>query len=230
MKNITLLLLSSFIILVSCSKGSNDGDGDGKTPTKVSLVFPENNKKCTEGNVINPLESTVTFQWNASQNTDSYEVNLKNLDTKTTATIVSQTNSATIRLQRGTAYEWFVISKSNLSTSSATSDTWRFYNQGQGVQNYAPFPAEAVAPTRGKLLNTAGTISLEWKGADVDNDIENFEVFFGTTAVPTTSLGKTQQSKISATVTATKTYYWSVKTTDKAGNSSNSEVFDFKVK
>ena len=223
------ILLCTVLLLCSCSKaGGDDAEGKGGTPTEARLVFPDNNRECTEGILVNNAESTIGFQWEASENTDSYELNIRNITSNTTMQTESQTNGATVTLERGAGYEWFVVSKN--ADATATSEKWKFYNQGDGEQNYAPFPAEAVSPTRGKTLDTGGNISLQWSATDVDNDIVTYEVFFDTATNPTTSLGTVQQSSLSVTVITGQTYYWVVKVTDIAGNSSRSEVFDFRVR
>lgn len=217
--------------LTSCPGGKDRPDDIDPTgvPSKATLVFPDKNLECTEGTVVNDIQSTVIFQWQASSNTDSYEVNLKNLDTNTSTTTNSNTNEVSITLDRNTPYEWFVISKSNGNDATANSDIWRFYNQGAGVTNYAPFPASVVSPTRGQTLSSAGTVNLEWQGNDVDNDLVEFEVFFGTSSDPTVSVGVTVQSSMSTTTSTGQTYYWRVISKDDFGNTSESEIFDFKV-
>jgi hypothetical protein len=215
--------------LISCRKKNNPDPISQGDPSAATLVFPDNNLECTEGTVVNDTQSTVIFQWQASANTSSYEVNLKNLNTTSSSSINSNTNEASITLERGVPYEWFVVSKSNGSNATAQSDTWRFYNAGGSTANYAPFPASALSPTRGQTVSASGSIDLEWEGNDVDNDLTEFEVFFGTTNDPITSLGTTAQSSISATISSGTTYYWRVISKDAAGNSSESDVFDFKV-
>lgn len=226
-----LTAILTIATLTSCPGGKDnpeDIDPAG-APSKATLVFPDKNQECTEGTVLNDTQSTVVFQWQASSNTDSYEVNLKNLDTNASTTTSSNTNEASITLVRNTPYEWFVVSKSNGNDATANSDIWRFYNQGEGVTNYAPFPASVMSPTRGQTVSSTGTINLEWKGNDVDNDLVEFEVFYGTSNDPTVSLGTTAQSSMSVTTSSGQTYYWRVISKDDFGNTSESEIFDFKV-
>ena len=234
MRNIKKIIGVLFIVTVfiACKKG-DDSSGDEQQnpddPTAANLVFPENNTECIEGTVVNDLESSIKFQWEASSNTDTYDVNIRNLDLNVATTISANTNEVQVTLLQNTPYEWFVVSKVNEETTTAESEKWRFYNAGNGVENYAPFPAEAVSPTRGQTVSAAGTITLEWSGNDVDNDIEEFEVLFGTSKDPTISLATTSQSSTTVNINSGQTYYWRVITKDEAGNRSQSEVFDFKV-
>lgn len=230
-----IVFLSSLVILTSCGGGGgNSGGGDDgpdpiPDPKAATLVFPGNNESCNEGTNINDTQSSVTFQWNASQDTDTYEINLKNLSNNSTTKTNTNTNEATITILRGTPYEWFVVSKANGTNKTASSGTWKFYNQGIGIENYAPFPAEVISPKRGETIASTTNVSLKWSGSDVDDDISDYEVFFGTDTNPSTSLGTTTNTTLDATVSSGTTYYWKVVTKDSQDNTSDSEIFEFKV-
>ncbi|MCL5245968.1 hypothetical protein M4I21_09145 [Cellulophaga sp. 20_2_10] len=79
------------------------------------------------------------------------------------------------------------------------------------------------------VVAASNKVTLSWQGADVDNDIRDYEVFFGTVTPPTTSLNVTADTFLEVDVTANTIYYWRVKTTDEETNSSISEIFEFKV-
>lgn len=213
--------------------GGNDDEPMIPDPAAATLVFPEDNTECNTG-IINPNNtalSTVTFEWNASQNTDSYTVTVTNLNTNNSSFTNSTTNEADITLERGTPYSWFVTSRATGTTSTAISDTFQFYNEGPGIENYAPFPAEVVQPTQGENFPSGTTtVNLEWSGADIDNDITEYEIFFGTDPEPTNSLG-VQSGTVLAdlSVTTSTTYYWRVLTRDNFGNTSQSQIFTFRV-
>lgn len=225
-------------ILVAC--GGSDGGGDDTPPVEPpvaipapsasALVFPDNNTECNTGQIVSETSSSVTFQWTASQNTDTYEVNIKNLDTDVTAKRTATTNELAVTIARGTPFEWFVISKATGTTETATSPKWLFYNEGAGIENYAPFPANVISPERGANISTANTtINLSWSASDVDNDIVGYEVFMDTSETPTTSIGSTTETTIDATIASGNTYRWVVVTTDSGDNNSTSEVFEFKI-
>jgi len=226
-------------VLVGCSNGG-DGNGNGNpnpdpdpvaAPSAATLVFPDDDEECTEGEILSEATSRVDFMWNASQNTDSYVVHLTDLNTGTTSTFTASTNNKLINLLRGNPYEWFVESKRNGTNATANSATWRFYNAGLGVENYAPFPAEAINPARGiNLAASTSTVTLEWIATDLDDDIVSYEVFFGTETTPTTSLVATNDNFINdVAVSSGNTYYWRVITIDELGNNSISSIFDFKI-
>ncbi|WP_052143613.1 hypothetical protein [Wocania ichthyoenteri] len=229
LKNI--ILFFSVCALFTCSKGddnSQDPTPVVNDPTAATLVFPNVNSECTEGTSITSTESTVKFQWNKGNYTDSYNLKLKDLNTGTTTGHSTVENNISIKLKRGNPYSWSVVSRSNESSKTAESPVWKFFNAGEGISSYAPFPAEAVSPIRGADV-ASGNITLEWSGSDVDNDIESYNVYFGETTSPAeykTEITETILNNV--IVGAGKTYYWRVKTIDTQGNVSNSDIFSFK--
>ncbi|GAA3561852.1 hypothetical protein [Snuella lapsa] len=232
----TLLYISLFVSVfsISCSSGGGDNDPDPEPqpqkPTAASLVFPEQNSECTEGTNLTATSSTITFQWNAGANTDTYELSLKNLITSEVTKHSSTTNQLSIELLRGTPYSWSVTSKSKAVNDTATSATWKFYNAGEGVVNYAPFPAAVVAPVHESNIASTTLVTLEWAGSDVDNDIASYDVYFGTTESPALLNSEITTSSLSnVAVISGTTYFWYVITKDQQGNSATSELFSFSV-
>lgn len=238
MKSTILKLFSLFWVLAFATSCGGDGDGGGNpdpeptpvpVPSAATLVFPADNSECNEGEILSETQSRVLFQWNASQNTDSYQVNLTNLNTNTTALTNSTTNEAEINLLRGVPYEWFVISRANGTNETASSPVWRFYNAGPGITNYAPFPAEALNPGRGATLSSTATVTLEWSGNDIDDDIESYNLYFGSANPPALLESGITETSFEVSVTSGQTYYWQVETVDSAGNQTLSELFNFRV-
>lgn len=239
------ILLCALLLVGACSSSGGDDDpspppptggGDDDPvvipdPTAATLIFPEDDTECNEGEPISDTESMVTFQWNASQNTDSYLVSVTNLNTANSFNTVANTNEASITILRGTPYEWFVTSRATGTNETAQSAIFRFYNEGPGIENYAPFPAEAVSPIRGTTLPANTTsVTLEWTASDVDNDIVEYEVFFGLNEPGNlVSLGTTTETTFSADVSAGNVYVWLIQTVDSQDNASDSEEFLFRV-
>ncbi len=225
----------TLFLLAACGGNSSGEDTPPPlvvaAPSATTLVFPEDNTECNEGVIseTDETKSAVTFQWNASENTDTYEVNLRNINTNTTTKTNSSSEDATITIDRGTPYEWFVISKANGTNETASSAKAKFYNQGPGIENYAPFPAEAVNPVRGSTIPSATSVNLQWATSDIDDDIVGYAVFFGTETDPTTEIGSTEESNLDAAIASGETYYWRVVTTDSQNNTSTSEIFEFGV-
>ena len=130
---------------------------------------------------------------------------------------------------RGTPYSWYVVSE-NSGTITANSATWKFYNAGEAVSSYAPFPAELKSPIYDQKLDNATTnVTLEWTGEDVDNDIKDYTILFGTDTNPTTEASTTSNNTLTVIVASGNSYYWRVITKDKKNNSSESQIFKFKI-
>lgn len=225
------LLVCLFVLGLVSSCGGNDVSPPA--PEAVSLVFPLENSECTTGEPVNENFSRVTFEWEASANTDTYTLTALNLGTNSPPqTISTASTSASLTINKGTPYSWTVTSRNSGSDQTANSATWLFYNAGPQT-TYAPFPAQLVHPVSGATIhkNSSNVVVLQWVGADVENDIETFEVFFSDQDPPTASLGILNSSamEVAASVESGTVYYWRVVSTDAEGNISNSPIFDFKV-
>lgn len=218
-----------FIGLLSCSNKDDGGDGGGSAPEAASLVFPEDGTECNTGVSVDLLTSTVTFEWNPSDDTTRYEVFLEEIGTDEVIEARTTATQADIVIKKGTAYRWYVVSK-NTTTQSTNSDTWLFFNAGDGIESHTPFPADVASPLLGHSFNSSTTqVDLQWSATDIDGDIASFEVFFDTNNTPVTSLGETTSNNLNVTVASGNTYYWQIITTDQVGNSSTSDIFWFKV-
>jgi hypothetical protein len=235
MKNSTKYICASLIfclLLLNCSSSDNDGDpeNDVDAPKATTLIFPDENSECTEGSNITGTESTILFNWSDSENATSYQLFIKNLDTQATTSYTSTVSEKNVTISRGTPYSWYVVSK-NSGTETAESTTWKFYNAGEATSSYAPFPAELISPSMyTSLAASTTTTSLSWTGEDVDNDINAYDILFGTVNPPTDLETTTTATSITVNVTSGSHYYWRVITKDDNNNTSESQVFEFEVK
>lgn len=232
-KNI-FLVVSLVFLYTSCSVSSTEPEPEPEIviedPVAALLVFPEDNTECNEGIILSETQSKVVFRWNTSEHTDSYEVILKDMGTETSSIIEASSNSKEITLERGTSYEWHIISKSIKSTVIATSNTFEFFNAAPGVVNHAPFSAEAISPENdSEITSTTGKVNLQWEATDIDEDIKDFEVFFGTNKDQLVNFGTVTTTTLEVDILLGTTYYWMVKTQDESDNVSTSEVFTFTV-
>jgi len=221
--------IASLFLTLSCGSGSDDEGAAGGNANAAVLLFPLNNSECTTGTNVSTTQSKVTFEWNAAQNAALYYVYVKNLNTQAQLQYNAQSNTTMeINLSKGTPFSWYVVAKSTNGTL-AESEKWKFYNAGDAIENYIPFPAELVSPTMSSTIQ-GPTVDLEWSGNDVDDDIVNYKVYFGTTANPTALIGTVTEARLNqVSTTSNTTYYWKVVTTDEAGNSSTSTIFQFKT-
>ena len=246
MKN-QILKYFSFLFtltLLSCGGGGGDDSGGGggggpvdpppSPPGKATLVAPANNKTCETGTSVSDTQSTVAFNWNASASTNTYDVRITNLNTSTATNkngVASTSTTAT--LDKGVPYSWKVTSKNTQTTTTTGSDTWKFYLAGDGVVNYAPFPAELKTPASGSTVALSdGKATFTWEGTDPDSaDTLSYTVYVDTTdgkQTPTTALSNLSAQTADVELEAATTYYWRVKTSDGT-NASYSIVYSFKT-
>ncbi|MDB0043201.1 hypothetical protein N9F01_01950 [Flavobacteriaceae bacterium] len=225
------------LLLVSCGGDDNGGGSVDLQPTppgKSTLLAPANNKTCETGTSVSDTQSTVAFSWNASASTNAYDVRITNLNTSTATNKngVSLT-STTATLDKGVPYSWKVISKNTQTTTTTGSDTWKFYLAGDGVVNYAPFPAELKTPASGSTVTLSdGKATFTWEGADPDSgDTLSYTVYVDTEdgkQTPTSYLTNLSAQTVDVELEAATTYYWRVKTSDGT-NSSFTTVYSFKT-
>lgn len=240
MKKSIVYFLGSIMIFglhLNCSSGSGGDDmpdpgidpDQVNPPSAATLNFPEQNSECTTGSNLTSTESTIVFDWNDAENATSYQLFVKNLNTQSTNNYISNVSERSVTISRGTPYSWYVISR-NSGSETAQSATWKFYNAGEATSSYAPFPAELVAPALAQKLSASTTnVTLQWNASDVDDDIETFDVFFGTENPPTNKVITTSANNTNVNVSSGATYYWSITTIDASNNNSESQIFSFSV-
>ncbi len=224
------LIFGTFLLLLfGCGGGD---DGPPPSPEGALLVFPERDSECTTGVSISETLSQVTFEWQPANNTDRYTLTVINLTTNSPQAISTTNTSASLSIEKGAPFSWSVLSSNLVSDDTATSESWLFYNAGSQT-TYAPFPAQIQSPAAGSTVqaNSEGQVELSWIGADVEDDIVSFDVFFSEANPPETLLTSTVPGTTQATanVASGATYFWRIVTTDAEGNASDSGVFDFKV-
>lgn len=216
------------LLILSCKK-----DDPPKAPEAALLTFPLQNSECTTGVDLNETTSRVEFTWAMANHTSSYELRVTNTASNITQTVSTGTLSAELPLTKGAPYSWTVISRNTDTEQTATSASWQFYNAGAQT-TYAPFPAQPLAPLSGAtaIKDINNEVELQWSGADIDNDIAGYEVYFGTESPPQDLIASPSVSvtSIKVGVETNTTYYWEVITKDREGNSSNSGTFSFRAR
>lgn len=234
MKNLVYLFYLGFLIFACSSPSTVDPDINTLDPDdpsridqlRVSLQFPHKDGLCNIGADITPEQSIVFFEWEASAIADGYTIFVANLINGNLIEAQTEEDKIGIRLDRATPYSWYVVSLSG--EVSVESETWRFYNSGPGVETYAPFPATVVLPTMAAVVN-AGTVSLQWTGSDIDNDIVDYDVYLGTVNNPELFESNVAANQLNVSVTKETIYFWKIITRDSAGNTSESATFQFRV-
>lgn len=232
------LYILSFVLFVSCSAEDDDSGTTTPpvtqqptptptpqvpTPGKSSLSAPANNEVCFEGDEVDESNSEVTFSWDASSDTDSYDLVITNQETNQSQTESGITStSKAVTIANDTSYSWKIISKANDTSDTSTSDTWQFYLAGDGQENYAPFPATILGPTSGAAVDsTDGKITLSWEGNDPDEgDILSYTIYFDQLDGLQDPIEEDlSESSLEVSVERGSTYYWRVKTSDGKSSS-----------
>lgn len=218
----------AFLFLISCKKKGDTPDSTGV----INLASPAQNSICITGTVISATQSAVELKWGKLANATSYTVTVKDLLTNTVTNFTTDQNQYTANLNRNTPYSWNVVAQASVSPKTAKSESWKFYNAGNGVTSYAPFPADNLVPSRDQVVTTvAGKTTLTWTGSDADNDILNYDVYLSTITTPTLLKKEIPNQKLeNVELTSNSTYYWKVVTRDKNGNTSESAIISFTVK
>ncbi|SFR63170.1 fibronectin type III domain-containing protein [Maribacter stanieri] len=218
---IAIKLILMGLLVVSCG-GSDDGNSPTPPEEKelgaFNLLFPDNNLICTEGEDNGVDVVNIEFQWAASSNATSYELEITNQENNTTDTRTVNSTSLAVGLPKGTQFSWTVTAI--LGEKTLASDSWNFYSEGTSTENFAPFPAEISVSDNGD-----GTVSVFWIGEDLDNDLVNYDVYIGTSGNLVLILENTTDENTNYNITAGEQYIVQVVSKDSSDNTSTSETY-----
>jgi hypothetical protein len=213
----TLLVFIASVQLISCSNDDGENPTYDTTPGQAVLVLPLNNQQCEVGEVTDD-KAVVAFSWEASTDTEKYNLEIVNLVTEdVTLNIGLPTNSTNVTLLRGYPYSWKVTSR-NSGDTVTESEVWKFYLAGDGESNTVPFPATLLSPTSGATVTpTDGKVTLEWESSDSDGDEVTFTVFAdtvdGNQDVPE-AWQNIAENSLDVSVAPGTIYYWHIETSD----------------
>lgn len=232
MKPLPLILGLSLLFLWGC-----DPDLDvaldlssGIEPSAVSLIFPEDVSECTTGVSLSDTESEVVFEWTEAAIGNGYILTLINLSNSDIQTFETDSESLPIVLQKATPYRWLVTTTLTGSREVSESEVFVFFNAGPGSTSYIPFPARNIAPGNGQAFpQSQESVDLIWESNDLDNDILEYDVYFGNLNPPPLFSAGVPDSQISGVPVESGAYFWQVVTRDQKGNESTSEIFRFTV-
>jgi hypothetical protein len=221
-----LIVIIGSLLVLSCKKD------DPRPPEAALLSFPLQNSECNTGVDLNETTSQVEFKWLQARNAETYELRVTNTASNITQTVSTESLSAKLPLAKGAPYSWVVLTRNTETQVTTTSAAWQFYNAGSET-TYAPFPAQLIVPLSGAstVRDINNEVELDWSGADVDNDIAGYEVYFGVETPPVDLIASPSagNSKINVSVTPNSVYYWKILTRDSEGNTSDSGIFTFRV-
>lgn len=238
------LYIASCLVIAACSSDSDSPAPDPPVtpPTAASLVFPENNSLCTEAKDLtgNPGDTnrtyTITFRWTGVVD-NMYEVSLKNEVDGTTRneSVTATTTDIVLDIDNiipGANYSWVVVASKNGTTETAESSEQTFTAAGIAEISFVPYAATPNNPGLNASLAPTTLVTLDWTGKDDDNDIKEYDIYFGEDNPPATKIETTVDNTITTkdvVVESNKLYFWQIVTRDEVGNESNSAVFKFAV-
>ena len=94
-----LFYTTFFFLLLACSAEEESEKTIDLLPGLFNLIYPENGSACLDGSIINDTQSKITFLWNASQNTNEYEVEIINLNDNYSQKMLSKDRSLEVVLK-----------------------------------------------------------------------------------------------------------------------------------
>lgn len=226
-----IFIITPLVFLCACSSGGGDDqqivDLVNLAPSKVDLIYPSENLLC--------IDNLIAFNWSEAVDPENdvikYKITIAK-DRSLTDTVEDRVVSGTtinITLENALAYYWRIIPEDNKDNIGEPSSVFAFYTEGTGISNYAPFSAELINPEIDSSV-AAGTISLNWKGADTNtDDVLSYELFFGETIDPPLVSSDLTSETSDIAVESGKTYYWKVNTLDNFGAKTIGQVWNFSV-
>ena len=215
---IKLILVGLLVASCGGSDDNNNTTPEEKELGALNLVFPENNLICTEGQDNSTDGVNIEFQWSASTNATSYELEITNQETNTTDTRTVTTTSLAVGLPKGTQFSWSVTAI--LGSKTLASDSWNFYSEGTSTENFAPFPAEISVADNGN-----GTVTVSWVGEDLDNDLVDYDVYIGISGNLELILENTTNENTNYNITAGEQYIIQIISKDSNDNTSTSRTY-----
>ncbi|SEB85620.1 hypothetical protein SAMN05192540_1726 [Maribacter dokdonensis] len=217
---LAIKLILAGILVASCGGKDNDTTTPPieKELGSFNLIYPDNNLICTEGEDNGTDGVNIEFQWSASSNATSYDLEITNQENNSTDSRTVNANSLEVGLPKGTQFSWKVTAI--LEDKSLASDTWNFYSEGTSTENFAPFPAEITVSD-----NNDGTVTVSWIGEDLDNDIVNYDVYIGVFGNLELILENTTNLNTNFSITVGEQYHVQVISKDSNDNTSTSQTY-----
>ena len=145
-----------------------------------------------------------------------------------TATIATNQTAKSIGrtgLTVSTKYYWKITAKDS-KAATTSSPVWSFTTAA--AANNPPTAPSSPAPTDGATAQSTSP-TLSWSCSDPDGDALTYDVYFGTSSNPTTTIATNQTAKsIGRTGLTTSTkYYWKITAKDSKAATTSGPVWSF---
>ncbi|MEP4026771.1 MAG: hypothetical protein ABJL75_00015, partial [Nonlabens ulvanivorans] len=158
------IIFLSFILIIGIYSCGVDSEVLEYQKSTIKLLYPEDNSEVTDGTILTDSTNTLVFKWEFLDNTENhlFFIELINLDNDIIEIYESNSNEASIPLQRNHNYSWQVTDSIHNS-----SLVWTFKNIGPWDTSVAPLAATAISPVSGASISqTSTTVNLIWKAED----------------------------------------------------------------
>ena len=145
-----------------------------------------------------------------------------------TATIATNQTAKSIGrtgLTVSTKYYWKITAKDS-KAATTSSPVWSFTTAA--AANNPPTAPSSPAPTDGATGQSTSP-TLSWSCSDPDGDALTYDVYFGTTSNPTTTIATNQTAKSIARsgLTVSTKYYWKITAKDSKAATTSGPVWSF---
>lgn len=210
------------LLIITCSKPSIP------EPEAAVLLAPDNLDSCTTAFSVNSTQSQVSFRWSTALHTDQYTLVVRNIDTNQEVKESTPVTTLNQVLEKGFAYQWWVVSSSEQSLTEVRSGSWQFYLEGSVSGQHLPFATRLINPSDDEILST-GSVEFSWEGNDLDGGVLRYSLFLGTSIENLTAVAEKISTNSHVETLDEGVYFWKVTTFDSDGNSASSVTYRLQV-
>lgn len=185
------------------------------TNQAVVLINPPDNDTTNE--------ATINFSWEKLYNANIYVFQLSQFSEIIFEDTLTESQITKSDLVDGN-YLWSVKALNELSST-------RYFSRSMHIMTYIPEPPELLKPANGTMFGNTDNIQFEWQRDDqvfsslTDRLLVSSDSTFTQILIDKECINPYFESQLDQNI-----YYWKVKSTDKAGNSSNfSQTWKFTV-
>jgi len=155
----------------------SNGDTRNTLPSIPRLIEPQNLSLCIVQD--QPFEFRST---DSDGDTVEYKVEIAR-DLQFTDIFLTETTTDPTRLydlEEGETYYWHVKASDGVGESQF-SETFAFYTEGQGEQNFVPFVNMVEPRSNSSFPESTRQITLSWQGNDILGDVNQlrYDIRFG---------------------------------------------------
>jgi uncharacterized protein (TIGR02145 family) len=213
----------------------NHGNATSSPVWIFTTTAPVNNPPAAPSNPSPTNGSTgqsilPTLSWSCSDPDGDdlkYDVYFGTNSNPSTAISTNQTNATISRsgLNAGTTYYWKIVAKDSKGASTS-GPIWNFTTNTP--VNNPPTAPSSPSPVNGSTGQSTSP-TLSWSCSDPDGDQLTYDIYFGTSSNPTTTIA-TNQSTTSINqsgLNQNTIYYWKIVAKDNMGATTSGPIWSF---